>query len=651
MMEPRKSAYRVSLTLLYLGFAWALAYYTVTAVPQGKALERLMLHASSSPHQPGLIAPGALGLLTKAGLHPLRAELIFYVAAYLFAILALRRWLSLFLPRSAADLSPVWLFVATTNQLMLHYPGDALALGFVPLLLYLAHERRWSWFIAVFALACANSTTAYLALFAIAAIEGRGLLKGHAKRSALALAAGTIVWLATLAGALSFTHISKAEFAVSFKLMDNLRTLVGMARPWEFERLPFLSSLGLPFVWLHMLGWWNFLWILVFPHWRHKSPVLKRLVWVAAFQFALLLIFADLWEKRAFLDLVPFVLPLALQTFFLPRREDRSEPEGLSIPSHEPNKLLPVLYLCLAWAMAYYTLASVPQRGAKLVDCIMGRADLPFQYRILGPWTIYALSKIGLQTLDQAELLFYVLAYLFAFASMRLWLQNFLPQEIADLSPLWVIALTVNQLIYRYPWDPLTLGFIPLLLHLAYRGSWAWFIVAFAVGTFNRETTYLALMAIPLLCGLKDFTSRLKEFIPPVFAAAIIWALIKLILVSMFAYNAGTPIQWSLPENMSVLLNKSTSWDFHYYRHLRYFPIPLCWLSIVSWANFWWAVALSKWQQKSPVLKRLAWIIAIHFVIVLLVGNLWERRVYLELYPIILGLGLQTFFGQRNDEQ
>jgi len=653
-MGPDKDkVYRFALAIFYLGSAWALAYYTVTAVPQSDAvIKRLISGAAPLPHQYRVLGPWLISLLVKTGMFNLhRAELVFYVFAYLFASVALRHWLSLFLPKAAADLSPVWLFIAIINQLVFHYPCDALTLGFIPLLLYLAHERRWPWFIAVFALACFNNESTYLAIFALLALEAKNILKPRTnKLPALTLAASACVWLAVKAFLLHL-YGDNTGSPVLWKLTENLRILIGESRPWDVESFPFLSSFGLPFVWLNLLAWCNFLWLLILPRWRSKSPALKRLGIVIAVQLLLLLFFANLWEKRVFLELVPLILPLALQTFFPPHTKSAEDATSSPAPSFERDKvLLAAVYIGLAWVMGYYTLASVPQCGADLVDCIMGRADLPFQYRILGPWVIYAFFKLGLQTLNQAELLFYVLAYLFAFASMRLWLSDFLPQKLADLSPVWVVALTVNQLIYRYPWDPLTLGFIPLLLHLAYRKNWTWFIVAFAAGTFNRETTYLALIAI-FLFNPKETLSNLKKIVPPVAAAAIAWIAIKLILASLYFGNAGGVIEWSPPENLSVILGKSTSWDFFKYDHLHGFSVPLIWLSFLSWANFWWVLLLPKWRQKSPVLRRLGWLIIIQFLIIFFVGNIWERRVFLELYPIVIGLGLQTFFGRRKDEE
>ena len=650
-MKTDRTGYRFALALFYLGSAWAFAYYTVTAVPQSMAVVRRLVEGTAPlPHQFRVLGPWIIKhLIFSAHLSPHRAELIFYIAAYLGAVVALRRWLALFLPERIADLSPAWLFAVVVNQLIFHYPCDALTLLFMPLLLALAYERRWHLFLFAFVLACLNSGSAYLALLAAVAFEMGDSGKPRVSRGALAaLVIGACAWAAVRALLFS-AYGGNAGEPVSFKLVDNLRILAGAARPWDFENFPFLSSWGLPLVWFNILGWLNFAWILVFPRWRYKSPALKRLAAVALFQLAVIFAFANLWEKRAFLELVPMVLPLALQTFFPPgSRGD----EPLRAPQYEPGRaVLAVFYMCMAWVMAYYTLASVPAAGAKLSSILAGHENLPFQYRILGPWTIYALSRTGVFNLNQAELLFYVASYLFAFIAMRLWLSHFLPRSMADLAPVWMVATVTNQLIYRYAWDPLTLGFIPLLLHLAYRRSWTWFLVVFAVGTFNRETTYLALIAALLFAPPGETVRDLKRIAPPLAVAALIWLAIKLLLAHAYAGNAGSVVEWKPYYNYLVLVGESSSWDFHNYEHLKGFKLPFLWLTFLSWANFWWVLLPAGWRRKSPVLKRLAWIILFQFALIFLVGNIWERRVYLELYPIVIALALQTFTEGRADEQ
>ena len=304
-----------------------------------------------------------------------------------------------------------------------------------------------------------------------------------------------------------------------------------------------------------------------------------------------------------------------------------------------------LMYAVFAWAMAYYTSFLPTFSAASLDALIRGRAHLPYQYRILGPFVVGSIKGALDLSTRQAELLFYVLAYAFAFVAFRAWLKLFLPARAADAAPLWLSATLFNNLMLRYPWDVLSLAFLTCLLMLIYKRSWALFLVVLAVATLNRETTYLAILAL-VVVELFYRKSPAGRTLALAAAAAVVWFAVKFALNAAFAGNPGGGVEWSLPENLQILRCETCYMDFSASSALKSlcFTFPLCWLQVLSVANFAWLLIFPAFSRKSPLLKWLLVLVPFQLALIMLFGTVAERRVYIDLYPVIIPLALQTFF-------
>lgn len=316
-----------------------------------------------------------------------------------------------------------------------------------------------------------------------------------------------------------------------------------------------------------------------------------------------------------------------------------------------------VFYLGLSHALAVFWEFHLPAYKLGIISLLEGKGDFPAQYRILGPWSINFIAQTFNIHLYSAELIFYWLAFFLAFFALRFWLSPFLPKTICELAPLFLIPLIIGNVGLRFPWDALTFVFMPLLLGLLYRKKWAWLVIVFTIATLARETSFLVVIAMSIL-ALYDRQQR-KSLLFVSALCTLIWFAEKAVLVSFYGQLADSVVSWQFRENIRFLTGKGfpideplllavvthrLSIDTLSDRFALFYSYPFYLLSLLSWANFAWVLIFPHWRRKDAFLRRLAWLIPIYFVIMFFVGVLFEKRIYFELYPIVMALALQTFF-------
>ena len=129
-------------------------------------------------------------------------------------------------------------------------------------------------------------------------------------------------------------------------------------------------------------------------------------------------------------------------------------------------------------------------------------------------------------------------------------------------------------------------------------------------------------------------------------AAAAVWLAIKVALGYLFAANPGGALEWHLAKNLDVLRGVVAFADVMHTPLLAPMAhaIPWCWLQFLAALNFVWVLVPVRWRAKDPFLRTLALLIPLHLGLMVLFGNLVERRIYLDVLPVVLPLALQTFF-------
>jgi len=327
--------------------------------------------------------------------------------------------------------------------------------------------------------------------------------------------------------------------------------------------------------------------------------------------------------------------------------------------------VLTIFYLGIARAMSIFWVTHLAaQTGITVGTLLTGSGTFPFQYRVLGPWIIGFISQIFNLPLLSAQLIFYWLAFFAAFVALRYWLHPFVPPVISDLAPFWLVPLIIGNVATRYPWDALTFVFMPLLLGLLYRKKWAWLVITFAIATLSRETTLLIIFAVAILAIYSK--EERKQLLLIGLLCALVWGVEKFLLAQLYEGAQESAMNWwTLQQNIQFFTGKLTPTDeaanlgvFHFAaKDLTDFVIntkifysyPLSLITFFSWANFAWVLIFPKWRKKDFFLRQMAWLIPIYFTIMMCVGIIFEKRIYFELYPIVIALALQTFFeGQKS---
>jgi hypothetical protein len=202
----------------------------------------------------------------------------------------------------------------------------------------------------------------------------------------------------------------------------------------------------------------------------------------------------------------------------------------------------------------------------------------------------------------------------------------------ADLVPIILAGILFTGVVPRTSYDLAGLGFVSLLLWAAIEKRWLLYAAALMSGTFNRETTYLAILALPALHGWT------KETAKPAAVAVFAWLVAKAALWWALAdVSGGMPFQ--LLNNLRVLagLTPTGEWSVHPqlagWRFLQQTQFMHAMLAV---GGLWLLIPL-RWRGSPLAARRLIlYVLPLHLLAVALTGSIVETRVYLDLLPIVL---------------
>ncbi|MCX7044514.1 MAG: hypothetical protein NTX50_03375 [Candidatus Sumerlaeota bacterium] len=253
---------------------------------------------------------------------------------------------------------------------------------------------------------------------------------------------------------------------------------------------------------------------------------------------------------------------------------------------------------------------------------VNGVSFTPFQYRILVPWVIRHLSRY---LAAAPELVTQALETLFGFSIILLG-AHYLGKFIAGkkycllFSLLFFNLLSFNLILPRrelFPYDMSSIVFFLLGLIFMVERKWALYLIVFAVGTYNRETTcFLALIYLFTAIGRTSIL-RVSAFC---FLQMVLWLIIKLHLAFLFRGNPqlGTFYLY-FSDNLQFLMQP---WN-----------LPL------FFSSFGFAILPVLFFHKriqSTFIRKSLYVLIPYFLGMTLVGALNEIRIFVELYPVIL---------------
>ena len=272
--------------------------------------------------------------------------------------------------------------------------------------------------------------------------------------------------------------------------------------------------------------------------------------------------------------------------------------------------------------------------GATFADMLAGTADTPFQYRMLVPLLAHGIIAATGLRLDHPtvlslsiELVTVWLILLVAAAALRR----------RGLSLLWLAALyymMVVNYVVDFGYNFLNCADLPALLFallgllLVAERRHVWFTLMLPLALLNRETGVLLSALFLLVEAGRMQPARLAGHLA---IQAVLFLAIKATLTWIFRDNHG-------PHAASLFVSDYTGGarqlaDLRLWRNLQ--PGSLLRLPCVFgglWLPLLWRVR----RIDDRVLARAVWLFPPVFLLMLVVGNITEFRIFTELIPILL---------------
>ncbi len=281
---------------------------------------------------------------------------------------------------------------------------------------------------------------------------------------------------------------------------------------------------------------------------------------------------------------------------------------------------------------------------ATLTNLADGTAYKPFQFRMLVPWLASGLAAAGTVDLLRAYQIIDALSVIGLFYAFRYLLADYLTGATLTLGSFLVFyALPWNYLLARdlpliLPYDLAAVAFFTLGLALLKRHRWTWFYPVFVVACLNRETmVFLVVVLLAVEYG------RIPNRSLGIHAAAMvgIWLVIKFVMGALYTGNPGNALE--LYHVNSNVLHITTNID----RLL----IPRHLLVVLSNFGFAWLIVLVGYNRiHDRFARRSLWMAPLFVLMILIVGNINEIRVFGELLPVVMLGVVGVLKGQRTAE-
>jgi hypothetical protein len=245
-------------------------------------------------------------------------------------------------------------------------------------------------------------------------------------------------------------------------------------------------------------------------------------------------------------------------------------------------------------------------------------AEKPFQYRVLFPFLVHVVQMMtGLPVYDISKII-NVLVTLALLVVFRNYLGLFFSKYFSPIGALLILyPMYWHYCVYGF-WRttsdlPATLFFL-LGLKALFNRRWKPYYLIYSIGAINRETIVFLTIAFSLVLSGKK---HLRFIASNVLIQVLILAAVRYGLAQVFSTNAGESFQLQLFSN----LQKISSLEIIQ-------PI------LLSFGGLWIFIPFG-WHGQDPFVKRLLWVCLPFYLLMAVVGNLHELRVYNELVPLV----------------
>lgn len=257
---------------------------------------------------------------------------------------------------------------------------------------------------------------------------------------------------------------------------------------------------------------------------------------------------------------------------------------------------------------------------------------LPFGQRVFVPALANGLHRVLPFSVEEVFFLLEVgFVGLFVVTLARLLQVVFNKKQSQLLSWLFLLLLplmsvvnyrftTQGEATFYYPYDSACLFFMALGFLLCLQKRWVWFTLVVFTATFNRESSFLLVLLIPIL-HRQDGWRCIKPFL----SAALAYAMARAIILYLVRHLPGSLTEWYFLSFAETHFNGNLIWLLKQ-QHLLLFMFCLAGLPL-----FWFA-----FYDYIPLRYRpIRYVAFFYFVALLFIGNFIEARIFQEILILL----------------
>lgn len=258
-------------------------------------------------------------------------------------------------------------------------------------------------------------------------------------------------------------------------------------------------------------------------------------------------------------------------------------------------------------------------------------ADPPWNHRLLFVWLANAVrALIPGTTAFQAYFASQAVAAFLALGLVAQWVSHFVPRHRVWLAPILLTLIVVPTITYRTFFDLGIIAVFALGLTLVHRGRIIAFSAVLAIGTLNHEIT---LLLIPVFVALHRDRAPSRRWLVGWTAIQVgLWVGVRAALFEALPTHA----MWQSGKfayNLDLVL------------HLK--PEFLSGMSVIL---FWFVLGALALPRIGRELRRCLWLLPGNVVVVLLVGQINEPRLFDAFLPVLVGVMLQGLHPHRVED-
>lgn len=279
---------------------------------------------------------------------------------------------------------------------------------------------------------------------------------------------------------------------------------------------------------------------------------------------------------------------------------------------------------------------------ATLTALAEGTAYIPFQFRALVPWMAGWLASSGACSLLTAYMVIEGLSVVGLFYALRYLVRDQVCGPAHDgVAFLGLYALPWTYILPRdipiiLPYDLTSVAFFALGLALLREGRWGWFYPLFVIGTVNRETMIFLWVVFLIVEWGRSPKSRLAVHSVSMLG---LWIGVKFLLYAAYGSNPGSALE---------VFHVGTQIT-HLSTNLEMLISPERLLVILSTFGFLWVPVILLYSRiRDHFARRALWVAPLYVLMIIMVGNMNEVRVFGEMLGVAVLGGACIFAGARD---